>query len=83
MSSKLYISFTQRNRESLEFLRNKLYSEWNIVSGRLRISDNRSHCWRFTIAGLGSIKRFMTEIGTEHPSKERRFTIISNLLKGW
>jgi intein-encoded DNA endonuclease-like protein len=83
MNSKLYITFTQRNRESLEFLKEKLHSKWGIVSGKLRISDSKSLCWRFTITGLGSIKRFITEIGTEHPSKGRSFTIISNLLEGW
>lgn len=80
MSSKLYISFTQRNRESLKFLNTKLHSQWNIVSGKLRVSDSKSRCWRLTITGLDSIKRFITEVGTDHPYKARSFAIISDLL---
>jgi intein-encoded DNA endonuclease-like protein len=80
MKSKLYISFTQRNRESIEFLRKRLCSEWRIESDRLRVSDHISHCWRFTITSRDSIRRFITDIGTEHPSKKKRFHIMLNLL---
>jgi hypothetical protein len=80
LSGKLYISFTQRNRESPRFLKTKLHSIWNIVSGKLRIADSKSQCWRLTITRLDSIKRFITEIGTEHPYKARSSAIISDLL---
>jgi hypothetical protein len=80
LNSKLYISFTQRNRESLEFLKARLYSMWDIVSGELRISDSKSQCWRLTITGLHPIKQFISEIGTKHPFKRKRFAIISVIL---
>ena len=80
LGSKLYISFTQRNYESLSFIKEKLESEWSIKSGKLRISDVKSHSWRFTITGKRAIKSFITEIGTFHPYKRGVFVVMKSLL---
>ena len=79
--SKLYLSFTQRNYESLDFIKNQLEMNWNITSGGLRISDKKSRSWRFSITGKPSIQKFISEIGTQHPSKKVRFSIISDLIE--
>ena len=79
-ASKLYLSFTQRNYESLEFIKDQLETKWNIISGNLRVSDKKSRSWRFSITGRQSIKQFISKIGTQHPSKRVRFSIISDLI---
>lgn len=74
--SKLYVSFTQKNMEPLEFIRDKLESVFGIKCGGLRISDKKSNVWQFRITKKESIARFADRISSWHPDKSARLRLM-------
>lgn len=78
--SKLYIDFTQRNTESLEFIKEKLLL-FGVKAGNIRVSCKKSMSHRITITGRRSILNFVNNIETQHPEKQQRFIRIRNVIQ--
>ena len=76
----LYIDFTYQNKESIEFIREKLLL-FGVKAGKVRISDKRSMSYRITITGRMSILNFIQNIGSQHPEKQQRLNRLANVFQ--
>lgn len=75
-TSQKYIIFSQKNKESLEFIRKKL-EEMNIKP------TNLTRCggvWEFRVTRKKSILEFIRIIGSFHPEKIKKFKILQWVL---
>lgn len=75
-NSQKYIIFSQKNKESLEFVK-KVLQELNIKT------TNLTKCggvWEFRITTKNDILKFIEQIGSLHPEKVRKLTIIKRVL---
>ena len=77
--SKIYLHISQKNVETLEFIRRKLRL-FGIKSGRVTMSDPLSGTHRITVSGRRSVLNFIKKIGTQHPDKQERFENIKQFL---
>lgn len=74
--SQKYVIFSQKNKESLEFIRKEL-DEIEIKP------TNLTRCggvWEFRITRKKSILRFIEIIGSSHPEKIEKFKILKRVL---
>ncbi|UCG95379.1 MAG: LAGLIDADG family homing endonuclease [archaeon] len=78
---KMYIKFTQKEKKSLEELK-QMIENFGIKCGKVRISEHNDcgEIWRFSITNKEGIINFCDLIGSLHPEKKRRLTIMRNLL---
>jgi len=79
VGSKIYLHITQKNIETLEFLRMAL-RRFNIKTGRVCLCDPRSNSYRIWITNKHGILDYIEKIGTQHPDKKKRFERIKNYL---
>ena len=77
---KLYVDFTQRNVECLEFITEKLLL-FEVKAGNIRVSDRKSMSHCITITGRQSILNFIQRIGSQHPEKQQRFKLMAEVLQ--
>ncbi len=77
--SKIYLNFTQKNEETLEFIKKALMN-FRIKTGSIVVSDKKSKSLRIWITEKRSILRFIQEIGTKHPDKMIAFNHIRKVL---
>ncbi|OGI14829.1 hypothetical protein A3K63_03915 [Candidatus Micrarchaeota archaeon RBG_16_49_10] len=79
---KIYIKFTQKDRQSLEEIKETLNRTFQIKTGVVRISEigKNGPIWRFTITSKDGITKFCRKIGSFHPEKKNRLTKIEGLL---
>jgi len=77
---KLYVDFTQRNIDFLEFIKEKLLL-FELKAGTIRVSDRKSMSHRITMTGRRSILNFIQKIGSQHPEKQQRFKRMAELIQ--
>jgi intein-encoded DNA endonuclease-like protein len=68
-TKQTYISFDQKNRCALEFIRNIL-STAGFHPTNITLTGQ---CWQFRITRKNELARYFREIGTSHPEKHGRF----------
>lgn len=71
----MYVKFVQKNKESLEFIKNHLDS-MNIKTGSVYWSENK---YNLKIS-ISSIKSFLSYIKSLHPEKANRLVMLTRLL---
>ena len=69
-----YISFDQKNKEPLIFIRNKLV-EYGYKPTKLTFTGGN---WQFRITRKSHIKKFYQEIGSWHPEKRKKLKILGS-----
>ena len=81
-SKKIYIKFTQKDRKSLDELKQILEDRFGISCGNIRISEKVKNgvIWRFSITNRKGILKFCKEIGSLHPEKKLRLNKIIEIL---
>lgn len=80
-NKKLYIKFTQKDKKSLETLK-EIIEKFDIKCGKIRISENNKNgiIWRFTITNKQGMLNFCKNIGSYHPEKKNRLLRMEDLL---
>ena len=78
---KIYIKFTQKDKESLNQLK-EMIERLEIKCGNVRISElgRNGKIWRFSITNLNGILNFSEKINSLHPEKRQRLEKIKYLL---
>ncbi|MBI2075830.1 MAG: hypothetical protein HYT72_01105 [Candidatus Aenigmarchaeota archaeon] len=82
ISKKIYIKFTQKDKRSLEQIKEILSQKFSIKAGTVRVSEitERGTIWRMTITNKRGILRFCDKIDSGHPIKQKRLFKIKHLL---
>jgi len=81
LNKKMYIKFTQKDKKSLDQLREMIES-FGIKCGITRISEfgKNGTIWRFSITNRDGMYKFCDIIGSLHPEKGQRLIMIKKLL---
>jgi hypothetical protein len=81
LQKKIYIKFTQKDKKSLEELK-EMIENFGIRCGKIRLSEDGQYgkIWRFTITNTNGIIKFCKQIGSLHPEKNQRLKRIVELL---
>lgn len=79
-SKAIYLSFTQKDKQSLEELRKMLTETFGIKTGMVRLSDKKKDVWRVCIENQGGMLKFIELIGSSHPEKKLRLEKMKELL---
>lgn len=81
-NKKNYIKFTQKDRDSLEKIKDTLEVDFGINCGNIIISEkkNTGNIWRLVITNKDSMIKFCNKIGSLHPEKKLRLKKIRRLL---
>ncbi|MBI2542675.1 MAG: hypothetical protein HYW24_00600 [Candidatus Aenigmarchaeota archaeon] len=80
-SKALYLSFTQKDKQSLEELKQMLIETFGIKTGSVRLSDRKKDVWRVCIESRKEMLKFIELIGSAHPEKKLRLEKIVDILK--
>ncbi len=75
-TKQTYISFDQKNRSALEFIRDILITK-GFHPTRITLTGK---CWQFRLTRKMELARYFQEIGTAHPEKRYRFLKMLNAL---
>lgn len=80
-NKKIYIKFTQKDKNSLDQLREMIES-FEIKCGKTRVSEigKNGTIWRFSITNRDGMYKFCNIIGSFHPEKGQRLIMIKKLL---
>jgi len=81
INKPLYISFTQKDKKSLEELKDMLNNTFRIRTGRVRLSDKKKEVWRLCVENQLGMLKFCEEIGSLHPEKKLRLKKLKQILK--
>jgi hypothetical protein len=81
LKKKLYIKFTQKDKKSLEELK-QMIEKFQIKCGNVRVSEYGKNgvIWVFSITNKSGIVKFCNYIGSFHPEKKNRLMKMKNLL---
>ncbi len=72
---KYMLGFSQKNYESLEFIREWLNKN-SIKTSKIFIADKKSNTWRFYITSKENFEKFNKIVNFEHPGKIMRFRLL-------
>lgn len=79
-SKAIYLSFTQKDKQSLEDIQIMLTETFGIKTGKVRLSDKKKDVWRVCIESKGGMLKFIELIGSSHPEKKLRLEKMKELL---
>jgi hypothetical protein len=82
INKKNYIKFTQKDKKSLEELKNMLEKNFKIRCGNVIKSEENKNgfIWRFSITNKNGIVNFCKNVGSLHPVKRIRLEKMKSIL---